>query len=76
MRNARSVLKKYWPGLRIKEVHDTRYLIFVKQDSSVVRYDLDSLEFCGMILFDGSQDPKVADMTNVDTELGFYFSKK
>ncbi|HLO79728.1 MAG TPA: hypothetical protein VK166_02150 [Chitinophagaceae bacterium] len=76
MRNARNVLKKYWPGLRIKEVYDTRYIIFVKQDSSIVRYDLDSLEFCGMVLFDGVQDPKIADLTNVDTELGFYYSKK
>lgn len=76
MRNARSVLKKYWPGLRIKEVHDTRYIMFVKQDSSIIRYDLDSLDFCGMVLFDGEQDPKIADMTNVDTELEFYFKKQ
>jgi len=76
MRNARAVLKKYWPGLRIKEVEDTRYIMFVKQDNSITRYDLDSLEFCGMVLFDGIQDPKIADMTNVDTELEFYFSKK
>ena len=76
MRNARNVLKRSWPGIRIKEVRDTRYLLFVKEDGNVVRYDLDSLDLCGMVLFDPVKDPVIADMMNVETELGFYFSKQ
>ena len=31
---------------------------------------------CGILLFDGRQAPRLVDMTNIETELGFYFSKE
>jgi hypothetical protein len=30
----------------------------------------------GIFLFDGVQSPRLVDMTNIESELGFYFSKK
>jgi hypothetical protein len=29
---------------------------------------------CGIFIFDGHKKAKLADMTNIDSELGFYFS--
>jgi len=76
MRNAKNVLLTQWPGIRVSEVRDARYLAFVRKDSSIFKYDLDTLDLYGMIIFDGERDPTVVDMMNVDTELGFYFRKQ
>lgn len=75
-RNARMVLKKYWPRIHIIETSRNRYLFFVKADKSQAVIDLDSIgDMCGIFLFDGKKEPELADMMNIDTALGFYFSK-
>lgn len=76
MRNARLVLQKYWPRIRIIETSKARYLLFIKADKTKTIIDLNSKnDICGIFLFDSKQDPELIDMMNVDTELGFYFKK-
>ncbi len=76
MRNAHMVLKKYYPKIKIIETTSARYLQFVKQDKSSTCIDLNSNnDICGMYIFNTRKDPQLADMTNVDTDLEFYFKK-
>ena len=76
MENARIVIKKYWPQLKIIETSKSRYLLFEKTNKIKVCIDLnDKNDICGLFLFDGKKDPVLVDMPNVDTQLGFYFSK-
>jgi len=75
MRNARMVLKKYWPKIHIIETSTNRYLLFVKADKTITTIDLNSKgDMCGLFLFDGKKEPELADMMNIDTALGFYFA--
>ena len=76
MRNARTELKKYWPQIHIIETSANRYLLFVKADKTKTCIDLNSKgDMCGIFLFDGKKEPELADMMNIDTALGFYFTK-
>lgn len=76
MRNARMVLKKYWPQIHIIESSKVRYLLFIKENKSKTCIDLNTKgDMCGIILFDKVQDPELCDMMNIDTALRFYFAK-
>lgn len=76
MRNARMVLKKYWPHIHIIETSEYRYLLFIKADNSRTCIDLDTKEdMCGIFLFDRRKEPELIDMMNIDTALGFYFKE-
>ncbi|HEY6503816.1 MAG TPA: hypothetical protein VIZ28_07580 [Chitinophagaceae bacterium] len=76
MRNSRIVLKQYYAGIRIIEVKNARYLLFTRQNGKKEYIDLDAQnDPCGIILFDTRKAPRPADMTNIETELGFYFSQ-
>ncbi len=76
MRNAHIVLKKYYPKIKIIETTKARYLLFVKEDKSSTCIDLNgNNDICGMYFFNTKKDPLLADMTNVDTDLEFYFKK-
>jgi hypothetical protein len=76
MKNARLVLKKYWPQINIVETSGVRFLLFIKKNKSRTVIDLDSKnDICGLFLFNTEKDPELADMMNVDTALGFYFNK-
>jgi len=74
MRNARNVIKQNFPGVRLIEVGKARYLLFEIAEGHSRSIDLDSLaDPCGIFLFKKEKEPHPADMTNIDTELGFYF---
>jgi hypothetical protein len=76
MENAHIEIKKYWPQIKIVEISTFRYLLFEKANKSKVCIDLnDKNDICGVFLFDGKKDPVLVDMPNIDTQLGFYFSK-
>ncbi len=76
MRNARSVIKKFYPGVKILEVKNVRYLLFKKLNGTRQFIDLNSKnDAYGIFLFDGIKDPVQTDMTNIDSELGFYYTK-
>ncbi len=76
MRNAHVVLKKYYPKIKIIETTKARYLLFVKHDGTDTCIDLNkNNDICGMYIFNTTKKPQLVDMTNVDTELEFYFKK-
>lgn len=76
MRNSRIVLKKYYPGIKIIEVKNARYLLFKKVRGEKEYIDLNTKnDPCGIFIFDGVKHPSLVDMTNIDSDLGFYFSK-
>ncbi len=57
MQNARSVIRQYWPRIRIVEVVKARYLLFVKKDKSKTVVDLnDKNDICGLFLFDPKKE--------------------
>ena len=75
MRNARSVLKQYYPQVEIVLVSNARFLLFNKKAGEKECIDLDANnDPCGIYLTDGNQSPRFTDMTNIDTELGLYFT--
>ena len=76
MRNSRFVLKKYYPRIKIIEVKNARFLLFEKTGGEKEYIDLNTKnDPCGMFIFDGQKAPRLVDMTNIESELGFYFSK-
>lgn len=76
MRNARLVIQRNRPDISIKAALKVRWLIFKKSNGSIT-VDLDEINnICGIYLFDGVKDPIRVDMTNIDSELGFYFRKQ
>lgn len=76
MRNARIVLKKYYPHVKIVEVKKTRFILFKTAGGTIERIDLNTKDDAfGLFIFDGNKPSRFVDMTNIDSELGFYFSK-
>ncbi|WP_435352503.1 hypothetical protein [Emticicia sp. SJ17W-69] len=76
MRNARMVLKQYWPKIKIIESSKYQYLLFKKDDNTSVCIDLNTKnDICGILLFNQKKDPLLIDMMNIDTALDFYFRK-
>ncbi len=74
MQNARNVIRKYWPHIRIVEVVKARYLLFVKTDKNRICIDLNAKnDICGLFLYDPKKSPELVDMPNIDTFLKFYF---
>ena len=75
MQNARQVIKKDWPQIKIIETFTHRYLLFEKENKEEKCIDLnDKNDICGLFLFDGKKDPALVDMPNIDTQLHLYFS--
>ncbi len=76
MRNARLVIKKYWPGLTIIETSKHRWLAFIDNTNSKTTIDLNEKnDISGIFLFEPEKKPEMIDMMNIDTALGFYFEK-
>jgi hypothetical protein len=76
-RNARFVLKRDFPWITIVEARHVRFLLFRKRNAQVEWIDLDKKnDPCGLFLFDGVQSPRLTDMSNIESELGFYFPSK
>ncbi|MGZ8525783.1 MAG: hypothetical protein ACXWV1_15230 [Chitinophagaceae bacterium] len=78
MRNSRIILKQYYAHIKIIEVKKARYLLFVKpgDKKEKVYVDLNAKnDPCGIMIFDGIKAPRLVDMTNMESELGFYFAK-
>jgi hypothetical protein len=74
MRNARIVLQKYYPHVKIVEATKCRFLLFAVEGKKTTRVDLNERnDAFGLFLSDGKNEPKQVDMNNIDTELGFYF---
>jgi hypothetical protein len=73
MRNARMVIQKTWPVLKITEAKNCRYLLFIKADNSREYIDLDTkMDAYGLLVFNTKKPPLTIDMMNVETEVSFY----
>ncbi len=69
-------LSKYWPGIKIIEAKNVRYLLFMKSDKSSEIIDLDTkYDPYGLFIFDPQKSPIPLELTNAPSEIGFYFSK-
>lgn len=76
MRNARIVLKKNLPEIKIVDARNIRYLLFMYNDNKTDYIDLDSKnDAYGLILFNRQKPPLISDMANIESEAGLYFSK-
>ena len=73
IRYSKIILKKYFPHIKIVETRNARYVLFKKAALTAECIDLNTKNDArGMFIFDGKQLPRLVDMTNVETELGFY----
>lgn len=76
MRNAHLVIQKNKPQLKIIEAKNVRYLLFIHANNSKDCIDLDKKsDPYGLFFFDEKKSPEFEDMNNIDTGIGFYFSK-
>ena len=76
VKTAHLAIKKNMPQLKIIEATNVRYLLFINADKTQNCIDLDTkFDPYGLFLFDRKTPPHFVDMANIDTELGFYFSK-
>ena len=77
VRNSRNILNRSYKHIPIIEVKNARYITFEKITGEKEYVDLDTQnDPCGLFIFNGRESHKRVDMTNVDTELGFYFSNR
>jgi hypothetical protein len=75
MQNARLVIERNWPSIQVIVDSNSRWLVFKKLNANTI-IDLDKINnICGIYLFDGAKEPVRIDMTNIDSELGFYFKR-
>lgn len=77
MRNAKNVLRQYYPKVNIIETTKERWLLFENEGHINTCIDLDKVnDICGIFLFDSQQKPVLIDMMNIDTQAGFYYNDK
>jgi hypothetical protein len=77
MKYARTVLEKYWQSVPVLFASKIRWLIFIKSNGADSTIDLNKIDpICGVYLFDPQKNPARIDMTNIETQLHFYFGKK
>ncbi|HEX6848849.1 MAG TPA: hypothetical protein VF144_17815 [Chitinophagaceae bacterium] len=75
IRNARKSITRDWPQVKIIEAKNVRYLLFKGKGSDSTPIDLNTKnDSHGLFLFQPGKKPHYADMMNIDTELGYYFS--
>ncbi|MBI1342966.1 MAG: hypothetical protein GC171_08540 [Terrimonas sp.] len=76
MRNARIVLHSNWPEVKIIEARQLRFLRFKRVNGRDTLIDLNTKnDPYGLFLFTPGKAPRLTDMTNIETELYFYFKK-
>jgi hypothetical protein len=74
MQNARMVISKNWPQVKIIEAKNTRFLYFTGKDTVLI--DLNKInDTYGLFLFRPAAAPHFTDMMNIGSETGFYFKK-
>lgn len=76
MKNAHAVIKKNFPSIKIIEVKNMRFLVFIQENNSRDCVDLNMKnDAYGLLVFNRKKHPHLLDMANIETELEFYFSK-
>jgi hypothetical protein len=73
MRNARMVIQRTWPDLKIIEAKNCRYLLFITADNNRQCIDLDMAnDAYGLLVFNRKKPPLAVDMMNIETGISFY----
>lgn len=76
LKYSRKVLKTEWPKIRILELKNIRFLLFKLKSGKTVAIDLnDYNDPYGIILFNTSDIPVLADMTNFELSANQHFIK-
>jgi hypothetical protein len=76
MRNSRILLATNYPKIKIIEVVNASHILFKMAKGEIKIIDLNSNnDPCGIYLFQPDKEPLPSDMTNIDSELGFYFHR-
>jgi hypothetical protein len=76
IRNAHRALKRYYPLIRVLEAKNARYILFTGAAGQKTVIDLDTKnDAYGLFVFNGKKAPQLVDMTNLETEFNFYFTK-
>ena len=76
-KTARLVLNKHYPHLKIVDVEKARFLLFVRADNTRDIIDLNTKnDPYGLFAFNRKDPPRLMDLPNVDSDLGFYFENK
>ena len=74
MRNSRNLLTTQFPKIKITEVVNVSHLLFKMTNGQIKIIDLNANnDPCGIYLFQPDKEPRLTDMTNIDSDLGFYF---
>lgn len=72
-RNARMVITKTWPAIKIVEADHYRFLLFIKKDNTQDLLDLDKIpDPLGLLVFNRLKAPLLIDMMNLETGISFY----
>lgn len=76
MRYSKIVLRRDYPSIKIVDIKNARFILFVKNNGGQELIDLNTKnDPFGLLVFNGTKSPLLMDMTNVETSLGNYFSK-
>lgn len=76
MKYSRTVLKNNWPKIKIVEIVHARFILFKPEDGTNECIDLNKIsDPYGVIIFNRKKKSEYVDMTNIDTDLYFYFGK-
>ena len=76
MKYSRTVLKNNWPKIKIVEIKEARFILFKLEDETNECIDLNIIsDPYGVIIFNRKKKSEQVDMTNIDTDLYFYFGK-
>jgi len=75
VKSAHTALKNRWPEIKIIEAKNVRWLQFVKAGQTNEYIDLDAKnDAYGLFVFDPGKSPALLELTNAESEIGFYFS--
>ena len=76
-KTARLVLNKHYPHLKIVDVQKARFVLFIKADNGSEIIDLNTKnDPYGLFAFNRKDPPRLMDLANIDSDLGFYFKNK
>ena len=76
-KTARLVINRNYPHLKIVDVQKARFLLFLKADNTSLIIDLNTKnDPYGLFAFNRKDPPRLMDLPNIDSDLGFYFHNK
>ncbi len=76
MRYSKKVLKQLYPNIKIIEAKNVRYIMFQKKEKLAECIDLNTKNDArGLLIFNTQKSPQLVDMTNIETELDYYFKR-